>query len=78
MAGLQDAVRCTSAAAGQLHGGNDHGVEFIHVDDGHRHLGGGLTTRHLGLEEGAKRGGVSGIRVTRNSSSVLYLLKWKV
>ncbi|KAG7241136.1 hypothetical protein INR49_025879, partial [Caranx melampygus] len=37
----------TAAAAGQLHGGHDKGVGFIHVDDRYLFLGGGLTTWHL-------------------------------
>ena len=37
----------TAAAAGQLHGGNDDGAVFIHVEDLHQFLGGGLTARHL-------------------------------
>lgn len=62
VAGQQDVARRTAAAAGQPHGGNDHGVELIHVDDGHRHLGGGLTTRHPGLEKGRREEGYQASR----------------
>lgn len=46
-AGLLDVHRSTAAAAGQLHGGDDDGVGFIHVGNRHLFLGGRLTTRHL-------------------------------
>lgn len=45
--GLLEVSRPRAAAAGQLHGGNDDGAVFIHVEDMHQFLGGGLTTWHL-------------------------------
>lgn len=54
-AGLLDVAVSTVAAAGQLDGGNDDGAELIHVDEGHHFLGGGLTTRHLDLQEDKER-----------------------
>lgn len=52
---LLDVAVSTAAAAGQLHGRNDEGVEFVHVDDRHHLLGGGLTTWHLDLEKDKER-----------------------
>lgn len=51
-AGLLVVAVSTAAAAGQLHGRDDKAVEFIHVDDRHCRLGGGLTTQHLDLGGG--------------------------
>lgn len=39
----------TATVAGQLHGGNDNGAGFIHIDNGHHFMGDGLTAWHLVL-----------------------------
>lgn len=48
--GLLEVAMSTAAAVGQLHGRNGDGSGFIHVDDRHHFLGGGLTTWHLDME----------------------------
>lgn len=44
---LLDGAVSTATVVGQVHGGNGDDAEFIHVDDRHHFLGGGLTTCHL-------------------------------
>lgn len=55
LGGLLEVAMSTAAAAGLLHGGNDEGAEFIHVDDRHHFLGDGMTTWHLALEKDTER-----------------------